>query len=196
MSVDTLQIQKNQIRLLLDSQKLLSKCSISEFKAPLYFSTEDLKFENSVELQNKVNLFSDGIKKNLIYTVTLEKPLPVRDIQGALLNYKEEKVHALSKVNLPAEDWEETGRVLYVGSSKGSNFRTRIRNHLGIGSRGVYSLHLTHWLHKIPHSGVVVKTFEVDAPTHTASNINLLEIVEQGFWDELKPMFGKRSGLL
>lgn len=135
-------------------------------------------------------------KKNLIYTIALEKPLPVGDIQQALLNYKKENKHALSKVNLPTKNWDETGRVLYVGSSKGSNFSTRIKNHLGFGSTGVYSLHLIHWLSGIIDSDIVIRTFTMDEPNHEYININLLEIIEQGFWDELKPMFGKRSGLL
>ena len=42
MSVDTAQIKKNQIELLLDSQKLLGKCSIAEFLKPLYFSFDEL----------------------------------------------------------------------------------------------------------------------------------------------------------
>lgn len=196
MSVDTAQIKKNQIELLLDSQKLLGKCSIAEFLEPLYFSFEELNTKNNLELQNKIKFHCAGIKENLIYTISLRNPLPVQDIQSAILKYKRKKIHALSKVNVPTKDWDEVGSVLYVGSSKGSNYTTRIKNHLGVGSKGVYSLHLTHWIPEIANAGIVIRTFTLEEPNHEYNNINLLEIIEQGFWDELKPMFGKRSGLL
>lgn len=196
MSINTAQIHKNQIELLLDSKNLLSKCSISEFKEPLHFSAEELNSENTLELQNKVKAYGSGIKENLIYTVMLEDSLPVRDIQSALLKYKKRDIHALSKVNPVTQEWPKDGRVLYVGSSKGSNFATRIKNHLGVASIGVYSLHLIHWIPAVLNSGITLRAYYVDGPTHPHNNINLLELIEQGFWDELKPMFGKRSGLL
>jgi 2-polyprenyl-3-methyl-5-hydroxy-6-metoxy-1,4-benzoquinol methylase len=91
MSVDTAQIKKNQIELLLDSQKLLGKCSIAEFLKPLHFSFNELNPNNSLELQNKIKLHCAGIKENLIYTISLKNPLPVQDLQSAILNYKRKK---------------------------------------------------------------------------------------------------------
>lgn len=196
MNIDTAHIKKNQIELLLDSQKLLGKCSIAEPLEPLSFTFEEINTKNRLELQNKIKLHCTDIKENLIYTISLKNSLCVNDIQAALLKYKSRNIHALSKVNLPTEEWDEVGSILYVGSSKGSNYAARIKNHLGVGSKGVYSLHLTHWLPEISNPGIVIRTFTLEEPNHEYNNINLLEIIEQGFWDELKPMFGKRSGLL
>lgn len=196
MSVNTVQIHKNQMELLNNSQTLLGKCKISEFKEPLYFSAEEIKPENILELQNKVKAFTSGIEENLIYTISLDDPHSVGGIQSALIKYKKKKIHALSKVNSATREWLEEGSVLYVGSSKGSNFSTRIKNHLGAGSKGVYSLHLLHWIPAALNSGLTIQTYTVDGPKHIYNNINLLELIEQGFWDDLKPMFGKRSGLL
>ena len=196
MEINTDIIHQNQIDLLQHSQKLLSECSISESGDPLHFSVSELNTENRKDLQDKIKDFGSGIQHDLIYTVSLDDSHTVNDIQAAIKSYKKQKKHALSKVNPVTSEWRESGRVLYVGTSKAVNFATRIKNHLGVGSKGVYSLHLIHWLPSVLQSGITIRTYIIDGPQHQHSNINLLELIEQGFWDKLKPMFGKRSGLL
>jgi len=192
MEIKVEEIRNNQINLLTQSQNLLEKCEIEKVKEPLYISTSQL-YNDSDNLKSILTGFFKGLKENLIYTVSFEEPQSSIDIQGLFKKYKSKKKHAMSKVN-GQEKLKK--KVLYVGSSKGSNLKTRMCNHFGVGSKGVYSMHLIHWLPKKVNSGIKVQLYKISAPEHSSENINLLELIEQGFWDELTPMFGKRSGLL
>lgn len=192
MEIKVEDVRNNQINLLVQSKNLLEKCEIEKVKEPLYISTSELS-NNSDNLKLILTGFFKGLKENLIYTVSFEEPQSSEDIQGFFTKYKAKKKHAMSKVN-GQRDLKK--KVLYVGSSKGSNLKTRMCNHFGVGSKGVYSMHLIHWLPKNVNSGIKVQLYKIAAPEHSTANINLTEIIEQGFWDELKPMFGKRSGLL
>jgi GIY-YIG catalytic domain len=74
---------------------------------------------------------------------------------------------------------------LYVGSSK--NIKSRIRQHLGDGNLRTYSLHLKHWFPKKINLALYI--YEIDSQNH-----EVIEAIEQGIWDIIKPIFGKRSG--
>jgi hypothetical protein len=148
------------------------------------------------ELKDKMKTFFSQFHKNVIYIISLEKTYDHKHTQALFRNYKNEKIHSLSKINYPSQNWRPNSQILYVGSSKASNLNTRMRNHFGVGSKSVYSLHLKHWIKEDFQNNIRVDLFQIDSPENRYQNINLLELIEQGFWDELKPMFGKRSGLL
>jgi hypothetical protein len=192
MEIKVEDIRNNQINLLAQSQNLLEKCEIEKVKEPLYISTSQLYNDDSNNLKSILIDFFKGLKENLIYIISFEEPQSSEDIQGLFRIYKAKKEHDMSKVN---DQRELKKKVLYIGSSKGSNLKTRMHNHFGVGSTGVYSMHLIHWLPKKVNSGIKVQLYKISAPEHSTANINLLELIEQGFWDELTPMFGKRSGL-
>lgn len=83
---------------------------------------------------------------------------------------------------------------LYVGSST-TNFHTRIKNHFGVMGIRVYSLHLSKWDKNMDYQ-IELETYQVK--TKTKEEILerfVVEILEQQIWDELKPVFGKKSGL-
>jgi hypothetical protein len=193
MEIKVEDIKNNQKNLLVETQNLLEKCEIEKVKEPLFISTYQLYNDDSGELKSILTGFFKGLKGNLIYTVSFEAPQSSEDIQGLFRIYKAKKEHAMSKVNYQKELEK---KVLYVGSSKGSNLKTRMCNHFGVGSKGVFSMHIIHWLPKEINSGIKVQLYKISGPDHSTANINLTELIEQGFWDELKPMFGKRSGLL
>jgi len=193
MEIKVEDIRNNQINLLAQTQNLLEKCEIEEVKEPLYLSTTQLYNDDKEKLKSILTGCFKGLKGNLIYTVSFDEPQSSEDIQGLFSIYKAKKEHAMSKVN---SQGELKKKVLYVGSSIGSNLKTRMCNHFGVGSKGVFSMHLIHWLPKEINSGIKVQLYKITGPEHSTANINLTELIEQGFWDELKPMFGKRSGLL
>lgn len=192
MEIKVEEIRNNQIHLLSKSQKLLEKCEIEMVKEPLYIDSTQLVENDKDNLKSVLTGYFKGLTGNIIYTVSLEVPHSCEDLQGLFRLYKAKKQHAMSKVN----DQRELKKILYVGSSKGTNLKTRIYNHFGVGSKRVFSMHLIHWLPETFNSRIKVQLYKVKVPEHSTKNINLVELMEQGFWDELKPMFGKRSGLL
>lgn len=84
---------------------------------------------------------------------------------------------------------------LYVGSST-SDFISRMKDHLGVkkGKR-TYALHLSKWDKNMEYTIRIVVYQVIDKNENPVSN-NVVELIEQQIWDKLKPLFGKRSGLL
>lgn len=189
-------IQANQLELLETMHALLKKCYIKKSGKYLRINSTELLQLSEDGLREKLNNFFSQFQENIIYNISIETFQETERIQNVFDNYKTKKKHSLSKINFPSGDWIPSGRTLYVGSSKGSNLKTRMKNHFGVGSKTVYSLHLKHWIPEDLKANIIVEIFQVERPENTLININLLELIEQGFWDELKPMFGKRSGLL
>jgi hypothetical protein len=76
---------------------------------------------------------------------------------------------------------------LYVGSSK--DVRGRFRSHLGVGrSRTTWGMYLSLWLSEID------ETVAVDVLKIPTADSDLIEFIETGIWDTLRPMFGKKGG--
>jgi len=98
------------------------------------------------------------------------------------------EARAYARINKKA-DGKEFGNCFYVGSSR--NTLTRIKQHLGLGAKTTYSLHMKYWalefkggfniqLHKFALAG---------------NQLALLPYVEDQFAWELNPMFGRRGSL-
>ena len=84
---------------------------------------------------------------------------------------------------------------MYVGSSIG-DFSGRLKNHLGVRkSVRTYSLHLSKWDTNLDYN-IRVITYQVKSKNENPVSNNIVELIEQQIWDKLKPLFGKRSGLL
>jgi len=90
---------------------------------------------------------------------------------------------------------ERISETLYVGSSM-ENFKSRLKDHLGV-KKGLrtYGLHLSKWDAEIDYS-IRVKVYKVKLSSGNQIERNIVELIEQEFWDQLLPVFGKRSGLL
>lgn len=190
------EIIKKALENINEMQQKISKLKIEDLNLVGRFEVEI----NTINHANKQNLVKEfklvekalRLKNNdgIIYTVTLKKDFEVSEINALFLAEKNSKTSAykLSKAN----DLKDSSS-FYVGSSKLKNIKTRTFNHLGLGSKGVYSLHMSQWLPNIKTENTVV--FEYYS-LNTADDQMILEAIEQALWDIKKPMFGKRSGLL
>lgn len=74
---------------------------------------------------------------------------------------------------------------LYVGRSK--TLRSRLNQHLGAESGGLFAMHLSRWSIKTK-AKIKVSYFQIDKEDNL-----LVQALEDGLWDELKPMFGKKG---
>ena len=79
----------------------------------------------------------------------------------------------------------EATTTLYVGRSK--TLRSRLRQHLGAGSRGVYALHLQRWATG-NDAEIAISAMKFDG----AEDL-LVQAVEDGLWASLKPAFGRKG---
>lgn len=94
----------------------------------------------------------------------------------AFSHYRKNKERACAKLNAPSS-------VLYVGSST-TGVRKRIEQHLGLGNKGTYALHLSHWFRG--KYKITVRQYDV--------SVEVLQIIEDDLSDSLKPAFGKQGG--
>lgn len=90
--------------------------------------------------------------------------------------FKKSKVRACPKLNSPSN-------VLYVGSST-TDIEKRINQHIGIGPKDTYALHLSHWF-----TGNV----KINIKVYDVSN-EVLQIIEDALSYDLAPAFGKKGG--
>ncbi|WP_313472345.1 hypothetical protein [Brevundimonas sp.] len=108
--------------------------------------------------------------------------------QAHLTNFQDgfaaAKDHAAGSLKFSRLNKVEPSRVLYVGSSL--TLRSRIKEHLGYGSKQTYALRLNSW---VPACGIdlLVAAYDRDAPDETVL------LLEDTLWRHLMPMFG-RSG--
>jgi hypothetical protein len=77
-------------------------------------------------------------------------------------------------------------RCLYVGSSRG--IRQRLKDHMGYGATGTYSLHLAYWANNLPLE------LEFKCAKYQAGlDPQIYQALEDTLWDEMLPMFGRKG---
>lgn len=76
--------------------------------------------------------------------------------------------------------------VLYVGSS--GSLMARLRQHLGYGPKGTYSMQLCHWLPST-HGSLNIKIWRFPA----GMNRTVIQAIEDGYWSQQQPMFGRQG---
>ena len=191
MKLDTVDILGQSEKFLLRAAKQISKITINPLAEVPFHSSE---FRNKVILKD----YSDKIpqsKRPLIYIISLRTKAVLPNL---IRNFEEyhrtnlERTKNVDRVNLSRYN-KTASNILYVGSST-TNFTTRIKNHFGTEGTRIYSLHLCRWDKCLDYK-LTLSAFELISENNQEIDRFLVEIIEQQFWDELKPVFGKRSGL-
>ena len=135
----------------------------------------------------------EKISTPLIYALEFA---PQERLEKLLSSFKE--FHTLNVKKTKNKDRVNVSRfnggrspVLYVGSSV--KFYTRLTNHFGLSSVRTYGMHLSKWDNDLDYS-IVLKTCSLTHLQGANIDQSLLELIEQRFWDNLQPVFGKKSG--
>jgi len=191
MKIDTKDIVKQSEKFALNVADQISKITVQPF---CEISFHSLQFRDKATLKKHI----DKIPKSdnpLIYILRVQSPKKVK----RLIEYFED-YHSANKLKTKNKDRVNLSRynktssdVLYVGSST-TDFRTRIKNHLGTEGTRVYSLHLCKWDNCLEYD-LNIFAYEVISESNETIERFIVEILEQQFWDKLSPIFGKRSGL-
>ncbi len=191
MIVDTKAIVKQSEIFALNLVKQISKITVRPFQEITFHSSE---FRDNMTLKAHLHKIP---KSNypLIYIIQVQSPTSLKKLIEHFEGYhtiNNTKTKNKDRVNLSRYN-KTPSKVLYVGSST-TDFKTRIKNHLGTEGTRVYSLHLCKWDNCLDYK-LKVSAFEVVSDNEEVVERFIVEILEQHFWDKLKPVFGKRSGL-
>ena len=137
-------------------------------------------------------------------SLTLGKPSPVlyyykiisnhspSEIKGFVRNYKDTyKKPNDDYLALPKVNDLRLNEILYVGKSQ-KDFKSRLKNHFGLGSVTTYALHLSKWNTKLlVPKGLKLELYYTQIPNVTDSD--LVELLESSLHHTLQPILG-RSG--
>lgn len=143
---------------------------------------ESIRFDQPIEqLADLAGWVGTRPKAQYLYRMTVSDAKLLPELRSAFASAKELKVGGRAYARLQKES-----ETLYVGSSK--SLLSRVKQHLGLGPRGTYSMQISHWLPKVP--GVLhvqAWRFSEDMPP------NVVQAIEDGLWSMTKPMFGRQG---
>lgn len=176
------------------TEKLAKETNLELYDKEFIIERKELQQENSKKLESRIKSNFKNSEDGIIYTIELLDCNQFQEVKKYFKNAKKKNKDGrkYSKVNTE----NKACKYLYVGSSKGKNLATRMRNHFGLGGKSVYSMHLLYSFPEDVDCKFKISLYKVDMPEQEKNAINLLELYEQELWGKCKPMFGKQSGLL
>lgn len=191
MKIDTKDIVKQSELFARDVAQQIAKIAVKPF---FEISFHSFEFRDKAGLKGHLH----KITKNshpLIYVIEVQSSKKIEMLTGYFEIFhceNKQRIKNADMVNLSKYN-KTLSNTLYVGSST-TDFKTRIKNHFSTQSSRVYSLHLCRWDKSLDYD-LKISAFEVISESEQTVERFIVEILEQQFWDKLRPIFGKRSGL-
>ncbi|HCG7354113.1 hypothetical protein CGJ95_22250 [Vibrio parahaemolyticus] len=190
MSMNEVNI-KNAISNSSKSLLLLSE-AVKNFKYP---RAVELEFETSKLNQHYLNeLLSSvpaGYSKDLsdtdflyVFEVLNSNDIIQTEIVNSLKGAREDQ-HVKEAKKDYCRINHANSQYLYVGRSK--KLRSRLNQHLGAESGGLFAMHMSRWAIKT-NVKIKVSYYQIDNEDDL-----LIQALEDGLWDELQPMFGRKG---
>lgn len=157
----------------------------------LVFSTLDLQDRAIVDLATKVPTGKrpddKGSEYIYLFRAAEANAVPLTEVFESFKVARDEQEASdyLGKKNLCRGNQSADGKVLYVGRSYSP--RERFKGHLRAGTSGTYAIHFQKWATGID--------LQVDFFLYQFSGIGdrVVQVIEDGLWDLLRPMFGRRG---
>ncbi len=153
-----------------------------EKKMSYKFNTKDL--QNVQYVENFLNQIKNQInhkKYKYIYTFCLPDNFLKNNVYNRYKNAKESNKSERAYARLNSKS-----PCLYVGSSKG--LTPRIKQHLGFGPKGTYSMQLYYWCQNLDLE-ITLNIYAFD----NSISMKAFQAFEDGAWNSLKPMLGKQG---
>jgi hypothetical protein len=173
--------------------KLIQKLSIWLRDITKFDPKPSRVFEFNSDILNspfKVNLYLGqfkGLNGPYIYRILIRDKKYCGLIKRKFDEFQiENKLRSKEKKRHISRYMRFDSKYLYVGSKR-DDIVKRISQHLGYGPARTYSLDMRFWFPK--KILISIEVYSVNL-----SN-DLLVVLEQQMWENLKPMFGKQSGL-
>lgn len=144
----------------------------------------DLTEERIEELLDSVPSGYRKEDKDTDYVYVLRIESSSDGFQQRLVNQLQEARNQANDYCRVNDDHIDTN-TLYVGRSK--KLRTRLGQHLGAESRGIYSMHLQRWAAgNDAKVGIFYMRFE-------RMDDLFVQAIEDGLWASLRPLFGRKG---
>jgi len=140
------------------------------------FKIDDIADDKISDLIKEKNLSNQG---KWVYVFCAD------NLSGLLKEFKYTKETEKDKKFSQANDVENPNCV-YVGSSN-DKLKTRMAQHFGKSPVGTYAIRFNEWLPN--NEKITCFCFEVKTPRP-----DVLQALENGIWDNLRPIIGKRGG--
>ena len=191
MKIDTKDIVKQSEKFALNIANQISRITVKPF---CEISFHSLEFRDKTTLKKHIDKIPKS-NNSLIYVMQVQSSKKLKKLIGCFENYhsaNKQKKKNKDRVNLSKYN-KTSSDILYVGSST-TDFKRRIKNHLGTEGTRTYSLHLCKWDNCLEYD-LKIFAYEVISESNETIERFIVEILEQQFWDKLSPIFGKRSGL-
>jgi len=119
-----------------------------------------------------------------IYVISAMDGVDLSDCNTAFASAKSDSIDAPQRRAFARTNNRESS-TLYVGSSR--SIKKRIAEHLGFGSRSTYALQISHWASKLDGQ-FMITIYRFDGGQN-----NVIQAIEDGLWERLKPMFGRQG---
>ena len=177
---------------LLNLKEQLNTIEIKPYQSQILHSHD---FRDIV-IFNKKSEFSN-CKSPIIYTIELVHSPKKKELLAVYNEFSViNKTKNKDRINHSKDNTEDnSSNYLYVGCSM-KDFLGRLKYHLGVrDSIKPYSLHLSKWDKNLDYQ-IEITTYQIINTEKKPINSIVVEALEQQIWDKLKPLFGKRSGLL
>jgi hypothetical protein len=177
-ALEHLNILKNSIK----SVEILKEIEIT-------FKFNDLKIKaNTNKILEKIKAFQNSMdSKNHIYVFQLENN-SIENFEKLKFCLDNAKKRDKGKVFYSRILKTKVPKSIYVGSSS-TDIKARLNNHLGHGYKRTYSLHLSEWL-PCEDEKIKLKILKLSKNM----NLDLLQLIEDFYWEENLPIFGKKGG--
>lgn len=192
MIIDTEIILSRSKNSLLDLVENLKDIEIVPFYS---FKLNSIEFRTKQQLESVLNLPKN--KFPVVYIIEIldsNSKSNLIDQFSSFSTQNKSKLKNQDRINHSRYN-ETDSTILYVGSTI-KDFRKRLFDHLGLrNSVRTYSLHLSKWDNSIDYS-IRISLYEIKYLSNRILERGIVELIEQQIWDQLKPIFGKRSGLL
>ncbi|GAA6765683.1 hypothetical protein AAFH68_16210 [Flavobacterium sp. CGRL1] len=191
MKIDTQDIVRQSELFAINAAEQISKITLKPFFETSFHSSE---FRDKSTLKGHLHKIPEN-RYPLIYVFEIQSAENARTLIGQFEDFyleNKRKTDRIEKIKLSKYN-KRFSNVLYVGSST-TDFKTRIKYHLGTEAGGVYSMHLSKWDNSFEYD-LKISAYQVISQSGQIVERFIVEIIEQQIWDKLNPVFGKRSGL-
>jgi hypothetical protein len=171
-AINNLEELSQQIRMI----QLLDKKIIT-------FDIQNIASEN-IKIIDEIKKWEKSNGEKYIYIFELSSEINSeqvhRNFKSAKDNNFKERAYARINGNL--------SKILYVGSTTKSKFHSRVKQHLGFGTKRTFALHIDFWRENLKGK-INLICLKFDKTT----NDKLIQTIEDSYWSKNLPMFGRQG---
>lgn len=180
--IDLKNIKEKTAESLRQTATFVKEISVVKNESISFLVSEIANKESADDLLDQIKLKINDKDFNQIYYFKADATS--YDLDSLLTCYKKAKAQKMN--NRAYARLNKISPYLYVGSSR--SLISRIKQHFGYGPEGTYAMQLIHWCND-PNLKINLTILSFDK----SINRRAFQALEDGMWDELKPMLGRKG---